>query len=209
MILIWYEWYDVIQCETELQFWHGQTIWKMNSVDVSFFLLNSPGGFWAEAAADISWVRKWHTVLDKSKAPFYRWFSGGVAHGNWDASSDQVWFVFKVSDLFAYDVPFPRPGKRPATPTMSVSADMPEMTRRLIVLAAQVVCWTCVTTQWTATSKLVRNSKFHRCQRCSFWASGPCIWTYLCPKISQKDMCSIVFHLSRSRETQAPEISEV
>ena len=35
-------------------------------------------GFWSDAAADISWIRKWHTVLDRSKPPFYRWFAGAT-----------------------------------------------------------------------------------------------------------------------------------
>ena len=33
--------------------------------------------FWAEAAEDLSWTRKWDRVLDDSNAPFYRWFRGG------------------------------------------------------------------------------------------------------------------------------------
>src|SRR5207249_95396 len=33
--------------------------------------------FWAEAAADLRWERRWDRVLDDSRAPFYRWFAGG------------------------------------------------------------------------------------------------------------------------------------
>lgn len=33
--------------------------------------------FWAEAAAAIEWHKTWDKVLDDSRAPFYRWFSGG------------------------------------------------------------------------------------------------------------------------------------
>src|SRR5215217_9071562 len=33
--------------------------------------------FWAEAAAEIDWDEPWERVLDGSRAPFYRWFSGG------------------------------------------------------------------------------------------------------------------------------------
>ena len=40
--------------------------------------LGDPAGFWGEAAEDISWIKRWDTVLDDSKAPFYRWFKGGV-----------------------------------------------------------------------------------------------------------------------------------
>jgi propionyl-CoA synthetase len=39
--------------------------------------LDDPEGFWAEAAAQIDWVEPWERVLDDSRAPFYRWFSGG------------------------------------------------------------------------------------------------------------------------------------
>ncbi len=36
-----------------------------------------PEGFWAEAAENVHWYRKWDRVLDNSDAPFYRWFTGG------------------------------------------------------------------------------------------------------------------------------------
>jgi propionyl-CoA synthetase len=39
--------------------------------------LEDPDGFWAEAAAEIDWVEPWDRVLDDSRAPFYRWFTGG------------------------------------------------------------------------------------------------------------------------------------
>jgi len=39
--------------------------------------LDHPQEFWAEAAAGIDWETNWTSVLDDSKAPFYRWFSGG------------------------------------------------------------------------------------------------------------------------------------
>jgi propionyl-CoA synthetase len=39
--------------------------------------LAEPEAFWAEAAAAIDWVEPWQNVLDDSRAPFYRWFSGG------------------------------------------------------------------------------------------------------------------------------------
>ena len=37
-----------------------------------------PERFWAEAAEAIHWERKWDRVLDDTRAPFYRWFAGGV-----------------------------------------------------------------------------------------------------------------------------------
>jgi len=39
--------------------------------------LQDPDGFWAAAAEDIYWDRRWDRVLDSSRAPFYRWFTGG------------------------------------------------------------------------------------------------------------------------------------
>jgi propionyl-CoA synthetase len=39
--------------------------------------LEDPEGFWAEAAAEIDWVEPWDRVLDDSRTPFYRWFTGG------------------------------------------------------------------------------------------------------------------------------------
>ena len=39
-----------------------------------------PEGFWARAAESIHWYKKWDQVLDPSRAPFYRWFSGGLVN---------------------------------------------------------------------------------------------------------------------------------
>ncbi|WP_119677467.1 propionyl-CoA synthetase [Indioceanicola profundi] len=39
--------------------------------------LEDPEGFWAEAAEQIEWSRRWDKVLDESNAPLYRWFVGG------------------------------------------------------------------------------------------------------------------------------------
>jgi len=39
--------------------------------------LSDPEGFWAEAAGGIDWIHKWDRVVDRSNAPFYRWFVGG------------------------------------------------------------------------------------------------------------------------------------
>ena len=38
--------------------------------------LSDPEGFWAEQAAAIEWSRPWDRVLDKTGAPFFRWFAG-------------------------------------------------------------------------------------------------------------------------------------
>jgi len=39
--------------------------------------LEQPEEYWAEAAEAIDWVEPWKHVLDDSRAPMYRWFSGG------------------------------------------------------------------------------------------------------------------------------------
>jgi propionyl-CoA synthetase len=39
--------------------------------------LEEPEAFWADAAGAIEWDEPWQRVLDDSRAPFYRWFSGG------------------------------------------------------------------------------------------------------------------------------------
>ena len=39
--------------------------------------INDPEGFWAEAADDCHWYKKWDKVLDDSNKPLYRWFVGG------------------------------------------------------------------------------------------------------------------------------------
>jgi propionyl-CoA synthetase len=39
--------------------------------------MRDPEGFWAAAAADIHWEKSWDRVLDDSRKPFYRWFTGG------------------------------------------------------------------------------------------------------------------------------------
>jgi propionyl-CoA synthetase len=39
--------------------------------------MRDPEGFWAAAAEDIHWERRWDKVFDDSRKPFYRWFAGG------------------------------------------------------------------------------------------------------------------------------------
>ncbi|HSE19492.1 MAG TPA: propionyl-CoA synthetase [Pyrinomonadaceae bacterium] len=39
-----------------------------------------PESFWAQAAESIHWYRRWDHVLDASRAPFYRWFAGGLVN---------------------------------------------------------------------------------------------------------------------------------
>ncbi len=52
--------------------------------------IDDPNGFWAEAAEDITWVRKWDQVLDESNKPFYRWFTGGELNTCYNAIDRHV-----------------------------------------------------------------------------------------------------------------------
>jgi len=39
--------------------------------------MREPEKFWAEAAEDIYWDKRWDKVFDDSRKPYYRWFTGG------------------------------------------------------------------------------------------------------------------------------------
>jgi acetyl-CoA synthetase len=39
--------------------------------------INDPEAFWGEVAQELHWFNKWDKVLDKSEAPFFKWFAGG------------------------------------------------------------------------------------------------------------------------------------
>jgi propionyl-CoA synthetase len=47
--------------------------------------LRDPAGFWAAAAEDLYWERRWDRVLDDARPPFYRWFTGGVLNTCYNA----------------------------------------------------------------------------------------------------------------------------
>ena len=52
--------------------------------------LAEPDAFWGEAAEEIFWQRRWDKVLDRSQAPFYRWFTGGVTNTCFNALDRHV-----------------------------------------------------------------------------------------------------------------------
>jgi propionyl-CoA synthetase len=52
--------------------------------------LQDPAAFWAEAAEDIHWYRRWDRVLDDSNPPFYRWFPGGMVNTCYNAVDRHV-----------------------------------------------------------------------------------------------------------------------
>ena len=39
--------------------------------------MREPEAFWAAAAEDIYWDKRWDKVFDDSRKPYYRWFTGG------------------------------------------------------------------------------------------------------------------------------------
>jgi propionyl-CoA synthetase len=53
--------------------------------DVYARSLGDPDGFWAAAAEEIYWDRRWDRVLDRSREPFYRWFGGGMLNTCYNA----------------------------------------------------------------------------------------------------------------------------
>ena len=52
--------------------------------------LSDRESFWTAAARGIDWVAPWETVLDDSKAPFYRWFVGGELNTCYNAIDRHV-----------------------------------------------------------------------------------------------------------------------
>src|SRR5215469_6836172 len=52
--------------------------------------LDDPEGFWADAARDIDWYQAPTVVLDRSRAPFYRWFADGVMNTCFNAVDRHV-----------------------------------------------------------------------------------------------------------------------
>ena len=51
---------------------------------------NNPQKFWAEAAEDIHWTKTWDKVLDDSRPPFFKWFSGAETNTCYNAVDRHV-----------------------------------------------------------------------------------------------------------------------
>ena len=52
--------------------------------------INDPDGFWAKAAEDCHWYKRWDKVLDDSNKPFYRWFTGGQINTCYNALDHHI-----------------------------------------------------------------------------------------------------------------------
>src|SRR5262245_22461911 len=67
--------------------------------------LKDPDGFWAEAAAKIDWFTKWDRVCDRSRAPFYRWFTGASVNTCYNALDRHVVGTRASQAALIYDSP--------------------------------------------------------------------------------------------------------
>src|SRR6266851_2169687 len=47
--------------------------------------LRDPEAFWAHAAEEISWVKRWDRVVDADRSPFVKWFRGAVLNTCYNA----------------------------------------------------------------------------------------------------------------------------
>ena len=65
--------------------------------------LEDPEGFWAEAAEDIHWTKRWDKVLDDSNPPFYQWFAGAETNTCYNAVDRHVELVRGDQAAFIYD----------------------------------------------------------------------------------------------------------
>ncbi|MBT4430448.1 MAG: AMP-binding protein, partial [Nitrospinaceae bacterium] len=61
-----------------------------NYADIYKRSLDEPEEFWAEAAQEIHWHKKWDKTLDDSNPPFYRWFAGGEVNTCYNALDRHV-----------------------------------------------------------------------------------------------------------------------
>ncbi|MDZ7766957.1 MAG: acetyl-coenzyme A synthetase N-terminal domain-containing protein [Melioribacteraceae bacterium] len=46
--------------------------------------------FWAERASELHWFKKWNKVIDDSKKPFYKWFTGGKTNISYNCLDKHV-----------------------------------------------------------------------------------------------------------------------
>ncbi|KAF0222650.1 MAG: propionyl-CoA [Rhodospirillaceae bacterium] len=67
--------------------------------------LQDSEGFWADAAKDIHWNKTWDKVLDDSRKPFYRWFTGGEVNTCYNAVDRHVEDGRGAQAAIIYDSP--------------------------------------------------------------------------------------------------------
>jgi len=96
--------------------------------------IDDPNRFWGAAAEECFWYKKWDKVLDDTKKPFYRWFSGGATNTCFNALDVHVENGRGSQNALIYD--------SPVTDTMrayTYSELRDEVARFAGVLAAQGV----------------------------------------------------------------------
>jgi len=67
--------------------------------------IERPEEFWAEAAEDLRWYKRWDRVLDDSRKPFYRWFVGGELNTCYNAIDLHVERGRGAQPALIYDSP--------------------------------------------------------------------------------------------------------
>jgi propionyl-CoA synthetase len=66
---------------------------------------SGPEAFWAEVAEAVHWYRRWDAILDRSRAPFYRWFAGGEVNSCYNALDRHVEHGRAEQVALIYDSP--------------------------------------------------------------------------------------------------------
>ena len=85
--------------------------------------LRDPEDFWAEAAAEIHWTRPWSRVLDSSRAPLNRWFTGAETNTCYNALDRHVEAGRGAQPALIYDSR--SPARSRPTPTPSCATPPP------------------------------------------------------------------------------------
>ena len=67
--------------------------------------LDDPEGFWAEAAEEVHWFKRWDKVFDDSREPFHQWFRGGVVNTCYNALDVHVATGRADQPALVYDSP--------------------------------------------------------------------------------------------------------
>ena len=65
----------------------------------------APERHWAEAAEAVTWFKRWDKVLDDSRAPFYRWFTGALVNTCYNAVDRHVEAGHGQQVAIVYDSP--------------------------------------------------------------------------------------------------------
>jgi propionyl-CoA synthetase len=67
--------------------------------------IEKPEEFWADAASELVWTKRWDKVLDDSDVPYYEWFSGGEINTCYNALDRHCEGSRKEQTALIYDSP--------------------------------------------------------------------------------------------------------